>query len=90
MWTLAVPYFYPSMDAISIEHVYNVLIENTAEEENVENINKYEKDCKIRWNSRDFQTMAIGIKMRQTSPETFSNFHFLEIPNPPPENSRLG
>ena len=85
MWTLAIPYLYQALDADSVEQVYVVMMENTAEEENVENMNELEKDCKIRWTGPDHSFQLSFNTMGQTSPEAFNTFQFLEIPNPPPK-----
>ena len=83
------PYFFPALDAHSIEQVQNVMMENAAEEENVKNTIELDKDCKIRWNGPDHGSQLSTNTMRQSSPEAFNTFQFLEIPNPPPKTPAM-
>lgn len=85
LWTLAVPYFYSVMDNNKVVLEWMDPISNSAEEENVENINELEKDLKLRFISPNLLTLTTESTSYSASFESFSDFNFLETPNPPPE-----
>lgn len=86
LWAMAAPYFYTMMDSDNVYMEVPDPMTNGAEEENVETMNDYTKDCKVRQINPECRFSSSEINFYSASVEAFFDFHFLEIPYPPPEH----